>query len=141
MAAAAGTRFNHYAILAPLGAGGMGEVYAARDTRLAREVAIKVLPADFAKDADRLKRFEQEAHPTSALNHPNILNVHDIGTHQGAPFIIAELLEGEELRAHSMTAPYQYVRRLSMPSRSRQDSPRRTRKVLCIGISNRKISL
>src|SRR5262245_14654327 len=99
MAVAAGTRFNFYEILTPLGAGGMGEVYRARDTRLNREVAIKVLPADFAKDADRLKRFEQEAHATSALNHPNILTVHDIGTHDGAPFIVAELLEGEELRA------------------------------------------
>ena len=99
MAIAAGTRFNHYEILAPLGAGGMGEVYRARDTRLYRAVAIKVLPADFAKDADRLKRFEQEARATSALNHPNILTVYDIGKHEGAPFIVAELLDGEELRA------------------------------------------
>ncbi|HQR36565.1 MAG TPA: protein kinase [Blastocatellia bacterium] len=99
MAIAAGTRFNHYEILAPLGAGGMGEVYRAQDTRLNREVAIKVLPTDFASNADRLQRFEQEAKATSALNHPNILIVHDIGTHEGAPFIVAELLEGEELRA------------------------------------------
>ncbi|MFN0110172.1 MAG: protein kinase domain-containing protein, partial [Blastocatellia bacterium] len=99
MAIAAGTRFNQYEILAPLGAGGMGEVYRARDTHLGREVAIKVLPADFAKDADRLRRFEQEAKATSALNHPNILTVHDFGMHEGAPFIVAELLEGEELRA------------------------------------------
>jgi Tol biopolymer transport system component len=77
----------------------MGEVYRAKDTRLDREVAIKVLPADFANDTDRLKRFEQEARATSALNHPNILTVYDIGTHEGAPFIVAELLEGEELRA------------------------------------------
>src|SRR5262245_3899271 len=93
------TTITHYHILAPLGAGGMGEVYRARDTRLDRAVAIKVLPADFAKDADRLKRFEQEARATSALNHPNILTVHDIGNHEGAPYIVAELLEGEELRA------------------------------------------
>ena len=99
MAIAAGTRFNHYEILAPLGAGGMGEVYRAKDTRLDREVAIKVLPADFATDADRLRRFEQEARATSALNHPNILTVYDIGTHEGQPYIVAELLEGEELRA------------------------------------------
>src|SRR5262249_46641632 len=76
----------------------MGEVWRARDTRLNREVAIKVLPADFARDADRLKRFEQEALATSALNHPNILTVYDIGDHEGTPFIVAELLEGKELR-------------------------------------------
>jgi eukaryotic-like serine/threonine-protein kinase len=94
-----GTKLGAYEILAQLGAGGMGEVYRARDTRLNRTVAIKVLPAEFATDADRLKRFEQEARATSALNHPNILTVHDFGTHEGAPFIVAELLEGEELRA------------------------------------------
>ena len=74
-------------------------MYRAKDTRLDREVAIKVLPVDFAHDAHRLKRFEQEARATSALNHPNILTVHYIGTHEGAPYIVAELLEGEELRA------------------------------------------
>ncbi len=99
MSLVAGTRLEHFEILAPLGAGGMGEVYRARDTRLNREVALKVLPASFAQDADRLKRFEQEARATSALNHPNILTVHDIGTHEGAPYIVAELLDGEELRA------------------------------------------
>ncbi len=94
-----GTRFNHYEVLTALGAGGMGEVYRAKDPRLNREVAIKVLPADFANDADRLKRFEQEARATSALNHPNILTIYDIGNYEGVPFIVAELLEGEELRA------------------------------------------
>ncbi|MBK7597768.1 MAG: serine/threonine protein kinase [Acidobacteria bacterium] len=92
-------KLSHYRIVSKIGAGGMGEVYRARDTRLDREVAIKVLPADFANDPDRLKRFEQEARATSALNHPNILTVYDIGTHEGAPFIVAELLDGEELRA------------------------------------------
>src|SRR5262245_51965216 len=98
MAIATGARFNHNEILSPLGAGGMGEVWRARDTRLNREVAIKVLPPSFAQDPDRLLRFKQEALATSALNHPNILTVHDIGDHDGAPFIVAELLEGEELR-------------------------------------------
>src|SRR5499426_1245825 len=98
MAIAIGARFNHYEIIAPLGAGGMGEVWRARDTRLNRDVAIKVLPASFAQDADRLLRFKQEALATSALNHPNILTVHDVGDYEGAPFIVAELLEGEELR-------------------------------------------
>ncbi|MBX3276449.1 MAG: serine/threonine-protein kinase [Acidobacteria bacterium] len=94
-----GAKLNHYLVLAPLGAGGMGEVYRATDARLNREVAIKVLPAEFAQDADRLKRFEQEARATSALNHPNILTVYDIGTHQDQPYIVEELLDGEELRA------------------------------------------
>ena len=76
----------------------MGEVYRARDVRLDREVAIKILPANYAGDADRLKRFEQEARATSALNHPNILTVYDIGTYEGSPYIVAELLEGKELR-------------------------------------------
>src|SRR5690349_3829608 len=92
----------HYRVVSKLGAGGMGEVYRARDERLGRDVAIKVLPADFAKDDDRLRRFEQEARATSALNHPNILTVYDIGTAPpelgGSPFIVCELLEGEELR-------------------------------------------
>ena len=97
------TQISHYRIASQLGAGGMGEVYRARDTRLDREVAIKVLPAAFAKAPDRLRRFEQEARATSALNHPNILTIYDIGTASQddgeVPYIVAELLEGEELRA------------------------------------------
>src|SRR5664279_3708593 len=97
----AGTKLGPYEILSPLGAGGMGEVYRARDTRLGREVAVKVLPASFSQDADRLKRFEQEARAAGVLNHPNITAVHDIGTStgDGAPYIVTELLEGETLRA------------------------------------------
>ncbi|MDQ2971358.1 MAG: serine/threonine protein kinase, partial [Acidobacteriota bacterium] len=93
-----GEQLGPYEILAPLGKGGMGEVYRARDTRLGRDVAIKVLQAQFANDVDRLRRFEQEAQAASALNHPNILVVYDVGTHEGAPYIISELLEGETLR-------------------------------------------
>jgi len=92
------TIIAQYTIVSKIGAGGMGEVWRARDTRLGRDVAIKFLPADFAADADRLHRFEQEARATSALNHPNILTVFDIGNHDGSAFIVAELLEGEELR-------------------------------------------
>src|SRR5262245_18223003 len=110
-------RLGPYEILSPLGAGGMGEVWRARDKRLNRVVAIKVLPASFAQDADRLRRFEQEARATSALNHPNILTVYDIGDHDGTPFIVAELLEGEELREQlnegqrSARKPVQYTMR------------------------------
>jgi Tol biopolymer transport system component len=93
-----GARLGPYEIVAPLGAGGMGEVYRARDTRLGRDVAVKVLPAGFSADQERLSRFEQEARAAAALNHPNILAVHDIGQHDGAPFIVSELLEGETLR-------------------------------------------
>lgn len=94
----ANSTIAHYRIVKQLGAGGMGEVFLAEDTRLNRRVAIKLLPADFAVDEDRARRFEQEARATSALNHPNILIVYDIGEHENAPFIVAELLEGEELR-------------------------------------------
>ncbi len=99
MTIASGARLGPYEILAPLGAGGMGEVYRARDPRLGRAVAIKVLPASFSQDADRLKRFEQEARAAGALNHPNITAVYDIGAHEGAPYVVSELLEGETLRA------------------------------------------
>src|SRR5438105_8059544 len=100
MTLATGSRLGPYEVIAPLGAGGMGEVYRARDTRLGREVAIKVLPPAFSQDADRLRRFEQEARAVGMLNHPNILIIHDIGTHDGAPYIVSELLEGETLRNH-----------------------------------------
>jgi serine/threonine-protein kinase len=100
MSLAAGTRLGPYEVLGLIGAGGMGEVYKARDTRLGRDVAVKVLLAEFADDPDRLRRFEQEARAASALNHPNILVVHDVGTREGAPYLVTELLEGEPLRAH-----------------------------------------
>ena len=99
MTLASGTRLGPYEILSPLGAGGMGEVYRARDERLKRDVAIKVLPASYSQDADRLRRFEQEAQAAGGLNHPNITAVYDLGSHEGAPYIVTELLEGETLRA------------------------------------------
>lgn len=98
MPLSAGTRLGPYEIVALIGAGGMGDVYRARDARLGRDVAIKVLPIAFSADADRLHRFEQEARAAAALNHPNILAVFDIGTQADAPFIVSELLEGETLR-------------------------------------------
>src|SRR3984885_6416925 len=93
-----GTKLGPYEIVSLLGAGGMGEVYRARDSRLRREVAIKVLPQSLSLDADRMRRFEQEALATAALNHPNILAVFDIGTSDGSPYVVSELLEGETLR-------------------------------------------
>jgi serine/threonine protein kinase len=93
-----GARIGPYEILSALGAGGMGEVYRARDARLERDVAIKVLPASFSVDPDRLARFQQEARATAALNHPNILAVFDFGDHNGAPYIVSELLDGATLR-------------------------------------------
>ncbi len=105
MSLAPGTRLGAYEIVALIGAGGMGEVYRARDARLGRDVAIKVLPAAFSADADRLRRFEQEARAAAALNHPNILSVHDIGSQEGAPYVVSELLEGETLRARIGALP------------------------------------
>ena len=93
-----GTRVAHFEIVAPIGAGGMGEVYRARDLRLNRDVALKVLPESYSTDADRLRRFEQEARAAAALNHPAILAVYDIGVHGDAPYIVSELLEGRTLR-------------------------------------------
>src|SRR4029450_8045465 len=98
MALQPGARLGPYEVLSLVGAGGMGEVYRARDPRLDRDVAIQVLPAAFSADRDRLHRFEQEARAAAALNHPNILTVHEIGTHEGAPFVVSELLEGQTLR-------------------------------------------
>src|SRR5215471_15695116 len=93
-----GTSLNQYRITAPIGAGGMGEVFRAQDMRLNRDVAIKVLPKDFVSDAERLRRFEQEAKTLAALNHPNVLTIHDAGVHEGAPYLVSELLEGRTLR-------------------------------------------
>ena len=98
MALAAGTRFGPYEIVAPIGAGGMGEVYRARDSRLERDVAVKVLPERLAQDPDALARFEREAKAVAALSHPNILAIHDFGTERGVCYAVMELLEGEPLR-------------------------------------------
>jgi eukaryotic-like serine/threonine-protein kinase len=94
-----GTRFGPYEIVELAGAGGMGEVYKARDTRLKRDVAVKILPESFCTDQSRLARFQIEAQSASALNHPNILTVYDIGTNGQAPYLVAEMLEGESLTA------------------------------------------
>src|SRR6266496_2232510 len=105
MTLAAGTRLGPYEIISPLGAGGMGEVYRARDSRLGREVAIKVLPAEYSADPGRLSRFEQEARAASALNHPNIVTVHDIGQVDSVPYIAMELIEGNSVRELIASGP------------------------------------
>jgi len=110
---ASGSRLGPYEIVSPLGAGGMGEVYRAKDPRLGREVAVKVLPSSFSNDPDRLRRFEQEARAAGILNHPNITAVYDIGSHDGAPYVVTELLEGETLRSRLSTG--------SLPTRKALD--------------------
>src|SRR3954452_14552212 len=93
-----GTKLGPYEIQSPLGAGGMGEVFRAFDTRLRRSVAIKIMPPGFISDPDRVHRFEQEARALAALNHPNIVAVYDFDSENGTPFIVSELLEGRTFR-------------------------------------------
>jgi serine/threonine protein kinase len=105
LALSTGDLLGPYEIIGPLGKGGMGEVYRARDVRLGREVALKVLPETGANDADTLARFEREARAVAALNHPNILSIHDTGEHRGVPYAVTELLEGENLSDRLRTGP------------------------------------
>ena len=98
MSLTSGTKLGPYEIQSAIGAGGMGEVYRAHDSRLGRDVALKILPESFTRESDRLHRFEQEARAVAALNHPNILAVFDIGQQNGSPYLVSELLEGETLR-------------------------------------------
>ena len=105
MPLAPGSRLDSYEIVAPLGAGGMGEVYRARDATLKRDVAIKVLPEYWSRDPERLRRFEQEAQATAALNHPNIVSIFHVGQHEGSPYIVTELLQGETLRERLRKGP------------------------------------
>ena len=134
MTLAAGSRLGPYEILSPLGAGGMGEVYRARDTRLGREVAIKVLPAALASDPERLKRFEREARSASSLNHPNIVTIYDIGSADSVSYIAMELVTG---RAAAGGARATERCRSGSSCRSARRSPRgwrrRTPRGSCIG--------
>ena len=98
MALSSGTKLGPYEILSQLGAGGMGEVYRARDTRLDRTVALKVLPAAFSADADRLHRFQYEARILSTLNHPNVVAIYDVGDQNGVRYLVSEFLDGQTLR-------------------------------------------
>src|SRR5262249_20320870 len=108
-----GSRVDSYEIVTPLGAGGMGEVYRARDTSLKRDVAIKVLPEFWSRDPERLRRFELEAQAAATLNHPNIVSIFHVGQHDGCPYIVTELLQGETLRDR--------LRRGPMPAREACD--------------------
>src|ERR1700724_1071306 len=105
MALSSGTKLGPYEILSPLGAGGMGEVYRARDTRLDRIVAIKILPAELSNNADAKQRFDREARVISSLNHPNICTLFDVGHQDGIDFLVMECLEGETLSARLMRGP------------------------------------
>jgi len=113
MSLTAGTKLGRYEIRSQLGAGGMGEVYRAFDPKINREVAIKVLPAAFSADRDRLARFEQEVQAAGALNHPNILSIYDVDTHDGSPYVVSELLDGETL--------HDRVKGVAIPSRKALD--------------------
>ena len=114
MSLPAGTRLGPYEIVAALGAGGMGEVYRAHDARLGREVALKVLPGEVAASPDRLRRFEQEARAASAISHPNLLTVFDIGEQDGVRFLVTELLEGETLRDRIERGPLAALKALEL---------------------------
>ena len=125
---ATGTRLGPYEILAPLGAGGMGEVYRARDTKLGRDVAIKVLPADLADNPEALSRFEREAQAVAQLSHPNILAIHDFGRQGETAYAVMELLEGETLRARLEHGALPPARPSISPCRSRRGWRRPTRR-------------
>ena len=112
------TNLGHYEIRSQLGAGGMGEVYLAHDSRLGRSVALKLLPAEFTKDESRLRRFQQEARTASALNHPNILTIFEIGEVAGIHFIATELIEGETLRERMKRGETRLVEMLEIAAQS-----------------------
>jgi eukaryotic-like serine/threonine-protein kinase len=114
MTQALGTRLGPYEIRAPLGTGGMGEVYRARDTRLERDVAIKVLPQETADDPSALARFRREAQAIAALQHPNILALYDVGVERATTFAVMELLEGETLRARISDSPLPWRRAVAI---------------------------
>src|SRR5271170_700978 len=109
-----GDRLGPYEILAPIGAGGMGEVYRARDSRLGREVAVKVLPEHLADDSQALARFESEAKAVAALSHPNILVLFDVGEHAGIRYAVTELLEGETLRDRLSRSPLSWRKTIEL---------------------------
>ena len=132
-----GSRVGPYEVIGLLGAGGMGEVFRARDTRLDRDVAIKVLPESLAGNADRLRRFEQEARAAGSLNHPNVLAVYDVGSQDEIVYLVSELLEGQTLRDRIAAGPLTRAGSASSsPRRSRRAWPPRTTRASCTAISS-----
>ena len=134
-----GTRLGPYEVLAVLGSGGMAEVYRARDTRLQREVAIKVVDEALAGDAGSSARLEQEARLAGSLNHPNIVAVYDVGVHEGSPYFVTELLQGESLRERLSRGPVPIGQALDWAAQmAARALPRRTRAASSTGTSSRR---
>ncbi len=131
-----GRTLSHYEVLEKIGSGGMGEVFRARDTRLGRDVAIKVLSAEVASDANRLRRFEREARAASALNHPNIVHIYEIGDHEGTPFIAMEYIEGVTLRELISSGALPPKKKLELAVQIGQGLAKGTRPISSIGISS-----
>ncbi|MBK7597148.1 MAG: serine/threonine protein kinase [Acidobacteria bacterium] len=140
MSIEAGTRFGQYEIQSKLGAGGMGEVYLARDSKLGRKVALKILPSHFTDDLTRVRRFEQEARAASALNHPNIITIYEIGESAGFHFIATEFVEGKTIRDHIRASRFTSQNALEVAIQIAGALVTPTREGLSIAISNRKIS-
>jgi hypothetical protein len=140
MTLSAGACFGPYEILSPLGAGGMGEVFLARDTKLNRDVAIKVLPATFAQDPARVARFRREAQLLASLNHPNIAAIHGLEESEGVVALALELVEGEDLAERLKRAAIPVEEAIPIASRPRKGSRPRTRRASSIATSNRRTS-
>jgi serine/threonine protein kinase len=135
-----GSKLGAYEIIAPIGAGGMGEVYRARDPELGRDVAVKILPSAFSADTDRLRRFKQEAQATAALNHPNILALYHIGQQDGSPYLVSELSKERACASAFKSARCPYGRPLIMPRRSPADLPLPTTRASSTAISSPRTS-
>ena len=137
MPLSSGQTLTHYKILEPIGAGGMGEVYRAQDTRLEREVAIKVLPEDLADDEERLRRFEREAKTLASLNHPNVAGIHGVDQVGDVRFLALELVPGEDLAARLAQGPMSLDEALDVVVRLPKGSKPRMRRVWCTATSSR----
>jgi serine/threonine protein kinase len=140
VALAVGSRLGPYEIVDRLGAGGMGEVYRARDTRLGREVAIKILPAVHAADPESIRRFEKEARAVASLSHPNVVPLFDVGEQEGVRYAVAELVTGETLRARLAGGPLATRKRWRSPLRLPKASRPRTRRGSSIATSSPRTS-
>ena len=136
----AGERLGRYEVVSPLGAGGMGEVYRARDSELQREVALKILPEEFSSDPDRVMRFEREAKVTAALSHPNVLTVFDVGREDGRTYLVFEMLEGSTLAGVMKEGGFGRAMPSTMRARSLAGWPRPTPTTSSTVTSSRRTS-